>query len=44
MYGGLSSNLRLLLREIAGQAVAKGKAKAPSLDLIVSRHRKAAAP
>jgi hypothetical protein len=32
MYGGLSNNLRLLLREIATQAVEKGKAKTPSLD------------
>ena len=32
MYGGLSNNLRLLLREIAAQAVEKGKAKAPNLD------------
>jgi hypothetical protein len=29
MYGGLSNNLRLLLREIAAQAVEKGKAKTP---------------
>ena len=43
MYGGLSSNLRLLLREIAAQAVAKGKAKPPDLSAVVERH-KAASP
>jgi hypothetical protein len=43
MYGGLSNNLRLLLREIEAHAVAKRKAKTPSLDEIVARH-KASAP
>ena len=45
MYGGLSNNLRLLLRELNAVAVTKGKAKAPDdLHAIVARHSKAAAP
>jgi hypothetical protein len=43
MYGGLSNNLRLLLREIDGHAVIKRKAKTPTLDDIVARHQKAGA-
>jgi hypothetical protein len=43
MYGGLSNNLRLLLRELNAAAVTKGKAKTPDLSVIVSRH-KAASP
>jgi hypothetical protein len=45
MYGGLSNNLRLLLREISSQGVAKSKAKAATnLNDILARHREAVAP
>jgi hypothetical protein len=38
MYGGLSNNLRLLLREIATQASGVAKAKTPSLEDIIAKH------
>jgi hypothetical protein len=43
MYGGLSNNLRPLLREIEGHAVVKRKPKTPTLNDIVARHQKAGA-
>jgi len=43
MYGGLSNNLRLLLREIAAQAVAKIAATTPTLDAYLSQRSKGAA-
>jgi hypothetical protein len=42
MYGGLSNNLRLLLREIASQASAKSSAKTLDLDAIIARNKGAA--
>ena len=42
MYGGLSNNLRLLLREIPAQAVAKGAAKTADLaEYIAARDKPA---